>query len=108
MAFGPTRQSVHLIGPVVDDYTRMSFETEIRSGAFEVMAVYLMGKDESWNLTVDDPLEIEYSGFSVVGGYMQEIPAGLMHYCLEYDSVASDDVASLETTYASPRLRPGP
>ncbi len=91
-------------GPVFNDYTRMSFETEIRAGDFEVMAVYLMGKDENWNLTVADPFEIEYSGFSVVGGYMQEIPAGLMHYCLEYDTVTSDDVASLETTYITPSI----
>jgi hypothetical protein len=91
-------------GPVVNDYTRMSFETEIRVGDFEVMAVYLMGKDENWDLTVDDPLEIEYSGISVVGGYMQETPVGLMHYCLQYDSVTSDDVSDLEVTYVTPSI----
>jgi hypothetical protein len=82
----------------------MSFETEIRVGDFEVMAVYLMGKDENWDLTVDDPLEIEYSGISVVGGYMQETPVCLMHYCLQYDSVTSDDVSDLEVTYVTPSI----
>ncbi len=91
-------------GPVANDYSRMSVETEIRAGDFEVMAAYLMGTDENWNLTAEDPLEIEYSGFSVVGGYMQETPMGLMHYCLQYDSVTSDDVEDLEVTYVTPSV----
>jgi len=93
-------------GPIYNDYTRMSVETEIRAGDFEVMGAYLMGKDENWNLVSDDadPLEIEYSGYSVVGGYMQELSMGLMHYCLQYDNVSSDDVEELEVTYVTPSI----
>ncbi len=93
-------------GPSYNDYTRMSFETEVRAGDFEVMAAYLMGKDENWALHTDEDnwLEIEYSGISVVGGYMQETPAGLMHYCLQYDNVTSDDVSDLEVTYVTPSI----
>lgn len=93
-------------GPSYNDYTRMSVETEIRAGDFEVMAAYLMGKDENWELHADeeDWLGIKYSGYSVVGGYMQETPAGLMHYCLQYDNVTSDDVSDLEVTYVTPSV----
>jgi hypothetical protein len=93
-------------GPASNDYTRMSFETEIRAGDFEVMAAYLVGKDENWDLHVDEDewVEVEYSGISVVGGYMQETPVGLMHYCLQYDSVTSDDVSDLEVTYVTPSI----
>jgi hypothetical protein len=103
-ASAPAEEERSEFGPVMNDYTRMSFETEIRAGDFEVMAVYLMGKDENWDLTVEDQLEIEYSGFSVVGGYMQETSAGLMHYCLQYDSVSSDDVSDLEVAYVTPSI----
>lgn len=93
--------SRHEFGPAFNDYTRISVETEVRSGDFEVMAAYLMGKDDNWFLEPDedDWTEVDYSGFSVVGGYMQEIPAGLMHYCLQYDAITSDEVPAGDDTY---------
>ncbi|MFH1502464.1 MAG: hypothetical protein ABIG03_05395 [Candidatus Eisenbacteria bacterium] len=91
-------------GPYENDYTRTSVEAEVRAGDFEVMAVYLMGKDENWALD-DTDTEVEFSGISVVGGYVQELAAGrALHYGLQYDSVTSDDVPSLETTYVTPSI----
>lgn len=104
-ASAPVEETRNVFGPVLNEYTRMSVETEVRSGDFEVMAAYVMGKDDNWNLTVDDPLAIEFSGISVVGGYMQHLSSGhLLYYALQYDDISSDDVASLEKTYVTPSV----
>ena len=87
-----------------NDYTRYSVEGTVRAGNFEVMAAYVMGEDENWNLDATD-VEIEFDGVSVVGGYMFTLPdKRLLHTALQYDVVNSSDVASLEKEFVTPSI----
>ncbi len=88
-------------GPYENQYTRTTFETEVRWGEFEFMGTYLMGEDANWALDASDT-KIEYNGYSVVGGYMQLLAGGSsVYYVLQYDNVDSDDVSKFETGDAS-------
>jgi hypothetical protein len=86
-----------------NDYTRYSVEGTVRYKDFEVMAVYLMGKDDNWDLATG--MDVDYNGVSIVAGYMTTLRSGKnLHYALQYDKVMSDDVASLEKEYITPAI----
>lgn len=86
-----------------NDYTRFSVEGTVRYGNFEVMAAYLVGNDDNWDLSTGR--DVDYDGVSIVGGYMTTLSTGkLLHYALQYDKVNSDDISSLEKEYISPAI----
>jgi hypothetical protein len=91
-------------GPYENEYTRTTFDTEVRWGEFEFMGTYLMGKDANWALD-DTDTEIEYNGYSLIGAYMQVFQTGQsLYYVLQYDNVDSDDVESLVKQYVTPSI----
>ena len=90
--------------PYDNEYGRYSVEGTIRVKDFELMAAYVMGEDDNWNLDESDT-DIDFDGVSLVAGYMQTLKSGkLLHYALQYDKVNSSDVASLEKEFVSPSI----
>ena len=90
--------------PYDNDYDRYSIDATLRVKSFELMATYVTGTDDNWNLDESDT-SIDFDGVSLVVGYMTTLNSGkLLHYALQYDKVNSSDVSSLEKEFVSPSI----
>jgi hypothetical protein len=81
------------LGRATDEFWRLSPGVNLRWKTLDVIAAYVYGRDDNWNLSLDAPGEAVFSGLMAQVGHSIGAP---VHIAAQFDAVFSDDAPGME------------